>query len=278
MHQQLEIPIIEITRVDPANGRLALDEGRARRLALQIAQQGLLNPITVREHNGMYELIAGNHRLRAFEILGRCAIPAVIVHADDQAAATLRLAENVNRSNLSAVEEAIQLTALVNNHAQGVDGVAAELNRKPEWILDRLDIASWPPRLQEHVHTRRISVAAAKTLVRITPPELRDQRISDAALHGCSARTASLWLQTCHRDDPIESATSDFSAQIPATRYETKTNCNCFLCSSMVSLNDTHSVRLCTSCMNFVLNQQRQAPEQSPMHTPPLYDPPVPTR
>lgn len=259
---------------DQANGRLALDSRRVEVLANQLANQPLLHPITVHPTGDRYTLIAGRHRAAAFHKLGRPTIPALIVEATDMQAATLRLAENVTRSQLSPIEEANQLAALLASNPGGVDAVAEDLGRPALWILDRLEILAWPDALHAHIHARRISLAAARILVRITPPELRDRLIHDAATHGCSARTAQLWLQTSHHDDPVDPAPSEFLALPAVTKYETTTRTECVLCRHLKDIATTHVYRICDPCYVELQQITNQPIQQSPLTTPPIYDPP----
>ena len=261
-----DLHVFEIRVPDPANGRLVLDQERVNHLAHEIAARGLLHPITVRRVDTAYELVAGRHRLEAFMQLHRHEIPCVIIQADDHDAAFLRLAENINRTQITPVEEACQLKTLLDNHPAGVDGLAADLRRRPEWILDRLEILDWPPELQHAIHQRKISMAAARHLVRIIPPELRDQRIRDAILYGCSARTAALWHQTERRDQPPETNTSKFSSFGPGTEYQTKTDALCSLCATYVPIEETHLARICGTCLKTIATARTQ---QDPLTTSP---------
>jgi len=272
----LDIPIASIRFSDESNGRFALDAARVTILADQLAHQPLLHPITARRVDDHYVLVAGRHRVGAFHKLGRPTIPALIIDASDVQAATLRLAENVTRSQLSPIEEATQLAALLRANPGGVDAVAADLGRGVDWILDRLDILTWPAALLTHLQARRVSLAAARILVRISPPSLRDQRIQDAANHGCSAKTAQLWLQTSHHDDPIEPTTSEFFASQPIPTYETTTRTECVLCRNLIRIEATHLYRMCDPCFLELQQITNQAVHQSPLTTPPIYNPPPP--
>jgi len=275
MSNHHDIPIAQIDFPDPLNGRAALDPARVASLAAQLHDQPLLHPITVRPIDGRYVLIAGRTRVAAYERLGRNTIPATLIDATDLVADTLRLAENVSRSQLSPIEEARQLMHLVETNPGGAEAVADSLGRPLNWILDRLEMLAWPDQLQLYVHTRKITIAAARCLARITPETIRDQRIHDAANHGCSARTARLWQQTAHRDDPNEPAPPIFASQIPVTHYETETRVLCFGCQQLNKLEETHSLRWCNHCIEMLTPPKQPYHEQSPTCTPPIYDPPT---
>lgn len=270
------VPIASILIADDANGRAFLDPRRVAALADTLAQEPLLHPITLRHTTTGLHLIAGRHRLEAYKKLGRPSIAATILECDDATEATLRLTENLQRVTLSPLEQAHQLAALIALNDQGVDAVAIRLARSVDWILDRLEILSWPTALAEAIHTKQLSLTAAKLLARILPEELRDTRINDAIRHGCSAATARLWLQHAHSDDPHAAPPPVFSSQIPTFQISTQVNVLCFGCAELVRIEETELQRWCNRCLCSIRSAQQASKEMSPLLTPPLYDPPPP--
>jgi ParB family chromosome partitioning protein len=271
-----DVRLTDIHIADPANGRAALEPARIAELANLLAHEPLLHPITLRNTPQGLTLVAGRHRLAAYEKLGRVTIPARVLDLDDVQEATLRLNENLQRVTLSPVEQARQLAELVGLNNQGVDAVALRLARSVDWVLDRLEILTWPEALILHVHSKRITLAAAKTLARIKPDTVRELRIADAAHHGCSAATARLWLQTAHHGDPAEPPPPVFSSQEPNFVFETTTKCLCAGCAELKPIEKTQLVRWCEDCLSTIVAAQRPQREMSPCLTPPLYDPPPP--
>lgn len=276
--QHADLPIDHIDAGGAANGRFAVDHDRIRDYAMSIAANGLLNAITVRAHGERYELLAGLHRLFACKSLGHRTIRATVVQADDVQAQTIRLAENTARSNLSPVEEARQLHYLVEASAQGVEAIAAAIGRRTEWILDRLELISWPEPLLDAIHMKTISLAAAKRLVRIQPDDLRDQRIRDAVHHGINARTAALWLQDSQNTQISQNESPGFSSFQGAPEYETDTRAICALCKTPTPLESVQRVLICATCHSTVENAFTPAPHetQRPLAPPPLGHPITP--
>jgi ParB/RepB/Spo0J family partition protein len=259
------------------NGRANLDPRRVQELADALAHEPLLHPITLRSTPTGLVLVAGRHRLAAFHKLGRLQIPARILHLDDTTEAQLRLSENLQRVTLSPVEQAKQLADLVELEAQGVETVARRLGRSVDWILDRLEILTWPDELITHVHTKRIPLAAAKLLARIQPQTIRAMRIHDAATHGCSAATARLWLQTAGHDDPDAPPPPVFSSQGPIYETTTTTKVICAGCTELKRIEETQLVRWCNDCLSSIQIAQRAHRDPSPCTTPTIYQPPQPT-
>lgn len=270
------VPIASIHVADDSNGRAFLDPRRVAELADALAHEPLLHPITLRRTVTGLHLIAGRHRLAAFKKLGRDTIPALVLDCDDSTEATLRLCENLQRVTLSPVEQAHQLAALVALNDQGVEPVAIRLARSIDWILDRLEILTWPEELAQAVHAKRIPLAAAKLLARISPPELRAQRIADASNHGCSAATARLWLQHQHADQPIQETTSKFSSQEAIYQTETTVRVICAGCAELKPIEETQLMRWCNGCLSTIQEAQEPYRGRTPEHDQPIYNPPPP--
>jgi ParB/RepB/Spo0J family partition protein len=246
------IPLALIDVPHPTNARLASDPHAVRRLRDQIATSGLINPITVRPHGTRYQLIAGLNRIQAFRLLQRDTIPAHVVHADDAQASTMRLTENLTRTNLSPVEEAAQLADLVDADPGGVDAVAATIGRTVPWVLDRLEILAWDPDLQQAVHARKISTAAAKRLARIPDPDTRRRYVHQAAVHGISARTANLWLQDATSLSETQTVAPENSIISPSSQQPPELRVACFACGERHNIQTMHPVRLCPNCLTAI--------------------------
>lgn len=267
------IPLSDIDLDHARNGRLEANPEAIRRLRDQIATSGLINPITVRRHENRYRLIAGLNRVEAFRLLQRTDIPAHIVNTDDSGASTIRLAENLTRTNLSPVEEAAQLHDLIESTTGGADVVAATIGRTVNWVLDRLEILDWDVELQQAVHDKKISAAAAKRLARIADPETRRNYIHQAALHGVSARTAALWLQDSNSlaQPPRDVSENPRIATSPQSPPETIIQC--FTCGTKHSIINTYPVRLCSTCIQAIqsssLHGQPQENRSETTVTPP---------
>lgn len=234
---------------DDYNGRLSIDPDKVMTLQISIAQTGLLNPITLYMKNNKHVLIAGRHRLAAARALGWREIAAIYIDATDDEAAVLRLAENSNRAQLSPVEEAKQLSHLVEIDPKAVDGVSEKIGRSVNWILDRLEIIEWSEALMDHVHNKRIALGTAKLLARIADPQLREIRIRQAAQHGINARTARLWLDDSNSTNYEDCELSEKSVDLPFPSINMEILVSCFVCEEKVKIENTTSERFCGPCL-----------------------------
>lgn len=182
-------------------------------------------------------------------------------------AGTLRLAENTNRADLSPVEEAKQLTELVPQHPEGVDGVAHALGRSINWVLDRLEMAQWDDSLLAAIHARKISIAAAKQLARVTDTDTRAYLIAQAATHGVTATTAAYWRQQADTHALTSTSLSEKEVGIVGEAPKQRMVTTCFLCSADHDTVTTYPTSVCMDCYSSVKREkerQLHAPATQP--------------
>jgi len=267
--QPMQVREIPISAIDPpphCTHPRDIDPAHVDRLAKSIAHLGLLQPIAITPNGLRYTLVAGQHRLAAVQQLHWLTITAHVLNLSDILANAAALADNVTRSALSPVQEALALAPLVEQHPNGTEGVAADTGRSRAWVEDRLEILTWPDSLIAALDARKIPLAAAKILARIADPQTRETRVRDAILNGINARTASLWLQaskTLQQDHSNMSETS-----VPGARplTETHTTVRCFVCREMIDLTRVTSTNVCHRCLTELANPP--PPDGRQPHTP----------
>ena len=229
--------------------RVRITDDEITALALQIAHAGLINPITVEHHNGRYRVIAGRRRLLAARKLNWDTISVTVHRCDDRQRATLKLAENVTRSNLSPLEEAHQIGPLLAHYDNDLKLLSTAIGRSPAWIQDRIDMAAWPEGLLLLVHEKKLTIAVAKRLARVPDPKQRDYLIEQARVYGCNAQTAALWLRDALTAPESDTALSENHPPHCKTHYRTKTEVQCFRCNEYHELASTIPARICHACV-----------------------------
>lgn len=127
----------------PANKRRNFDEKSLRELGENIKAQGLLHPVVIRKNpkkKGRFELISGERRWRAFEIMGWETIPAVVRDLDDKAAHDITASENLQREDLSPIEEAESIQVLLSDGRDAKE-IADRIGKPLSWVMRRARIA-----------------------------------------------------------------------------------------------------------------------------------------
>lgn len=163
----LELPVQKI-RPNPYQPRARLDEPQFSELVASLETAGLLQPIVVRKHLDGYQLIAGERRWRAAQKLGWQKIAAVIKEADDRTLLTLALVENLQRDNLSAIEEATSYQRLIEEFQLTQADVARLVGRDRSTVANAIRLLKLPPDVTEMVDRGRLSEGHARALLALS--------------------------------------------------------------------------------------------------------------
>ena len=136
-----------------------------RELADSIKEQGIVQPLIVRERQGHLELIAGERRWRAAQLLGLKEVPVILREADDRAVLELTLIENLQRENLNAIEEAQGYAQLIEQFQLKQEEVATKVGKSRAVVANALRLLKLPPSIQTSIREGRLSVGHAKVIL-----------------------------------------------------------------------------------------------------------------
>ncbi len=182
-----DLPVSSI-RPNPYQPRSDIDETALAELAASIEVSGLLQPVVVRPRSGGYELIAGERRWRAVDRLGWPRIPAVVREVDDPTLLTLALIENLQRNDLSPIDEAAGYRRLGDEFRLPQSEIARLTGRNRSTVANLLRLLQLPDDLQGMVHRGELSEGHARALLSVGDPERMRQLARDAVSHGWSVR------------------------------------------------------------------------------------------
>lgn len=209
-----EIPVAGVVPA-PHQSRRVFDEAALRELADSIQAEGLLQPIVVRKIDGeKFELIAGERRWRAFQLLKLKTIPARVVKASDASSAAMTLIENLQREDLNPIEEAIGLGSLMRDFNLTQEAVSERVGKARSSIANILRLLSLEPEIQGFIATGMLSVGHAKVLLGVEDAAQRLLLARRCVETQCSVRVAEDWAKRA-REGKL--ATTD-SGQQPVVR------------------------------------------------------------
>src|SRR5881397_910716 len=185
----VELPIQDI-RPNPFQPRKTVDPAALEELVSSIKQAGLLQPVVVRRASGgaTYELIAGERRLRACQQLGWQRIPAVQRDADDRTLLTLALIENLERDDLSPVDEARGYERLIAEFKLAHQDVADAVGRDRSTVANALRLLKLPEIVLQMLHEGHLSVGHARALLAIEDPRIVTNLAREAVAQDLSVR------------------------------------------------------------------------------------------
>lgn len=162
------ITILKTSMVDPKSDqpRKYFDKQALEELASSIKENGLLQPILVREYGeGRYQIIAGERRFRACKMAEITEIPAIILDRDDRKVAELSLIENIQRENLNPIEEALAFRALSEEYGLTQEELAEKVGKSRSAIANSTRLLDLPEEVLEMVANLDISAGHGRTLL-----------------------------------------------------------------------------------------------------------------
>src|SRR5713101_2350288 len=185
----VELAIADI-RPNPYQPRRDVDPTALDELKASILKAGLLQPVVVRAApgNGGYELIAGERRLRACQALGWERIPAVKRDVDDRTVLTLALIENLQRDDLSPVDEARGYDRLIAEFNLAQQDVADAVGRDRSTVANALRLLKLPAAVLAMLHASQLSVGHARALLALEDPRVATTLAREAVAQGLSVR------------------------------------------------------------------------------------------
>lgn len=163
----LDINLLTPNRYQP---RKIFNDSSIQELATSIKEYGILNPILVRKYNDKYEIIAGERRYRAAKLLGLKTVPVIVKNISDEQTAKIALIENIQRENLSPIEEAKAYQQILDISKITQNDLANLLGKSQSTIANKIRLLSLPTDIQEALATKKISERHARSLMTINNP------------------------------------------------------------------------------------------------------------
>lgn len=176
---------VQEIKASPFQPRRHFDEQQIEELAASIRERGLIQPLVVRKVNGAYELIAGERRLRAVTRLGQATVKVVVHEATDQEVAELALIENLQRADLTPLEEAEQYRMLQERFGMKQETIAQHVGKSRAVIANMVRLLDLVPAVREMLEAQQLTVGHAKVLLQLKDAHqqlLAAQRVTRSSL------------------------------------------------------------------------------------------------
>jgi len=170
---QRRVPI-EFLRPNPRNPRRMFSDAELDELAASVRERGIIQPILVRTVRGVpdaYEIIAGERRWRAAQRAAVHDVPIILVEASDREALELAIIENVQRTDLNPLEEAMGYQALADEFKHSQDGIAKIVGKSRTHVTNTLRLLKLPDEVKAYLMDGRISAGHARALLGLADPE-----------------------------------------------------------------------------------------------------------
>jgi ParB family chromosome partitioning protein len=161
-----------------------------KELADSIREQGIVQPLIVRERNGFFELIAGERRWRAAQLLNLPEVPIITREADDRSVLELALIENLQRENLNALEEALGYAQLAEQFQLTQEQIATKVGKSRAAVANATRLLKLPGAVQSFLRDGRLSVGHAKVILGLGDNQLQSLAAERIIKDGLNVRQA----------------------------------------------------------------------------------------
>ena len=197
MNHNLIVQCIGVDKIvpNPQQPRRVFEQAALQELAESIANHGVIQPVTLRRVGGLFELIAGERRLRATQMAGLKAIPAIVVDADDEESAVLALIENIQRENLSYMEEALGYLKLAQEYHMTQEEIAKLMGKTQSAVANKLRILRLCGETKRILAEYGLTERHARALLRLSEEEQQVQTAKLIAVKGMNVRETEEYIE-----------------------------------------------------------------------------------
>ncbi|HRF36105.1 MAG TPA: ParB/RepB/Spo0J family partition protein, partial [Clostridia bacterium] len=192
---------IDIVIPNPEQPRKNFDEEQLNNLANSIKNVGLIQPITVVKKGSKYIIIAGERRYRASIIAGMKKIPVIVKDYTERECKEIALIENLQRSDLNPIEEAVAFSNLINEYNLSQEELANTLSKSRSAIANSLRILTLPPEVKQLVIDGKLSAGHAKALVSLNDVGAQIKYANAAANKQLSVRTLEMMVKAYNNNE-----------------------------------------------------------------------------
>lgn len=156
---------IDLVEPNPYQPRLEFNDDALMDLAQSIRENGLIQPLTLRYVDGKYQIIAGERRFRAMKLNGAVEVPALVMDANDIQMAEMALVENIQRENLSAIEEAKSYVEIMKYAGLNQSQLALRVGKSQSSIANKIRLLNLDEKVQNAISSKEITERHARALL-----------------------------------------------------------------------------------------------------------------
>ncbi len=188
--------------------RLTFDEDELNGLAKSIRQLGIIQPLVLRKVGNKYEIIAGERRYKASFIAGLSKVPAVIIDLNDNESAEVAIVENIQRKNLSALEEAKSYKKLLDRGYLTQEELAARMGKTQGAISNKLRLLNLSNEVQEALLNNEISERHARSLLKVENEEEQVELLRTIIRERLNVRDTDRLIDSLKETEELENVRS----------------------------------------------------------------------
>lgn len=267
----MQIPLANL-RLPEKDLRASIDQESLWELADSMKIRGQLQPIGVRSiGDDLFEVVFGARRTRAAKLLEWEFIEGALTQLSSEAdTAANKLIENVQRQDLTPIEEAQGLLELISQGIEDVHALQRQTGKSRAWIQNRIALANMPRDCQGALQAGVISIGVALALSEIKHDELREQYLNQAATYGMTTAEAEGWRNQAQWAEmgiapPDPTVNGDGTSMVPEPMAPH--NYNCFVCRDEADWRLVNTLIVCKPCQHAIRTSHETPQDIAPLPT-----------
>ena len=248
--ETMKVQNILLTLIDrPASpDRISIDPEYIKELAASIAEIGLMSPITLCPRADRFEIVSGDCRYQAFLSLGRTEIPAFIQELDAQNISVARATENLQRKDLTVIEEARIYKRLRDDLGMGWEKIAKRTGKGVGVVKRRYDLLKLPEMLITAMHEKKIGYAVAEELCGMPDLGRIEYYLGFCVDHGATQAVVRDWVKEEKARERQKIVGTDGGGWGSALPEMKPVYVACDLCKGPMEIGKEVSLRICVDC------------------------------
>ena len=173
IHPTISVTQVAVSSIDanPYQPRQYFDEEELQKISDSIKKEGVLQPVILTPNNGRYNVVAGERRIQAAAMAGLTSVPAIIKSLSDADSLRIALIENIQRSDLNAIEEAMAYSVLIDNFGYTHEQCAEQVGRDRSTVCNFLRILKLPAEIRNDLVHERLSLGHCRALLALPTVE-----------------------------------------------------------------------------------------------------------
>lgn len=252
--RSINYKMIDMTLIDPPGDKARMDipEREIFELSESFKSVGQLQAILLVPRDSRFEIVAGHRRFLAAQHIGWGTIKAEIKKLSDKQVAVIRMIENLQRSDITPIEEAAQYANLFDQHKFTIRMIADQVGKSANHIKVRMDLLRLDPQIQKALHERKISIGVARVLSRIDDKKDLYRYLDLAIENGVTEAVAKLWTEEYRQSlRYIENREQGPDPQADIIKEE-KYFTMCQACENPMEYKDMRTIKLCVTCFDLL--------------------------
>jgi ParB/RepB/Spo0J family partition protein len=255
-----EYQVVDFGLIDlpEESDRFGMSTAKLEELTESIREVGIIQPLTVNKKGKRFMLIAGKRRMTAAKNAGLESARCVVKNVDEKTAMIMRATENLQREDLSPIEEGLTYTRLYDKEGLSRKMIARRMGKSEYHVQRKMELMKLDEEIQKAIHSGNISEGVGLELSKIEDKKDLYRYLEIAVENGVTVQVAKLWTDDYRRGLQYIARESPQGGGLPEIEKQNPVYAACDLCAGPVEYKDMKMIRVCGTCYEILKSALNQ--------------------